>query len=413
MLRNYLFKNGFYLLSLLTILSVTACEKEEVVLLSSITVNVTMGQEYTDIPVGNIMVKIINTQDNFKDSLLTSITGVSKFDNLPPGVYNISASKWLNASQVFNSTGYNVEVTLNSSSNGVSPLPGQNMDVNLVMDGRPAGTLLIKTLYYGGGKVPQLPLLLMKDQFIEIYNNSAEVINADGLYIAALTPRPAGYSTEKVSTLPLTEFIYSEQVLRIPGNGTQHPIQPGKSIVIAANGIDFTEGGKYSTGTVNNSKADFEVNEQAWLQQRGLIPPSPILASPDNPDVKDVEIIYFYAQGGAFFNFLADGASVAIFRMQSTPTETVIDPSVPGYPFLKIPVSSVIDAADFLQAQTSGPFKRLPSFLDASFNFIPGGSRATGKAMYRKIVKTVNGRAILMDTNNSANDFEYKDVVQY
>lgn len=412
MLTKHLLKKGVALALLLSLSILSSCEKEEIILLSSITVTVQMGTDYSDIPTGNIMVKIVNTQDNFKDSALTSISGLVKFENLPPGKYNVSASKKLTANQVFNSTGYNVEVTLNASSDGVSPLPGQDLPVTLKLDGRPAGSLLIKTLYYGGGKVPQLPLLLMKDQFIEIYNNSEETIYADGLYIAALTPRPAGYSSEKVSTLPLTQFIYSEQVVRIPGNGSQHPIQPGKSIVVAVNGIDFTEGGKYPTGTVNNTKANFEINETPWLQQRGFTS-NPILNSPDNPDVKDVEIIYFWAMSGVFFNFNADGASVAIFKLPTTPTETVLDPDLPGYPFLKIPVSSVIDAVDFLQAQTSGAFKRLPVTLDASFNFIPGGSRATGKAMYRKVAKKLNGRDVLMDTNNSANDFEYKDVVQY
>ncbi len=412
MIKNLFFTKLRTTLLLLTVVVFVGCQKDDVVKLSSITVTVSMATDYSSISLDNIIVKITNTQDNSKDSLLTNASGMVVFENLAPGTYNVSASKPLDANQVFNATGYNVELTLNGNSDGVSPLPGQNSLVSLVMDGRPAGSLLIKQFFYGAGKVPQLPLLLLKDQFIEIYNNSDEIIYADGLYIAALCPRPAGAANEVVSPLVKDEFLYSEQVIRIPGNGTTYPIQPGTSFVVAANGIDFTEGGKYPTGTVDNSKAHFEVNEPAWLQERGFVS-VPILSPPDNPDVTDVEIIYFWASSGVFFNFNADGASVAIFRSETTPTETVIDPTVPNYPFLKIPVESVIDAADFLAREESAPFKRLPSFLDASFNFIPGGSRSTGKSMVRKVAKTVNGRDILMDTNNSANDFEYGPVVQY
>lgn len=412
MIKNLLSKKLRARLLLIAVILFIGCQKDDVVKLSSITVTVRMATTYASIPLDNIVVRITNTQDNSRDSLITNASGMVIFENLAPGTYNVSASKPLDVNQVFNATGYNVELTLNGTSDGVSPLPGQNFLVSLEMDGRPAGSLLIKQLYYGAGKVPQLPLLLLKDQFIEIYNNSDEVIYADGLYIAALCPRPAGLGNDIVSPLVKDEFLYSEQVIRIPGNGTTYPIQPGTSFVVAANAIDFTEGGKYPTGTVDNSKADFEVNEPDWLQERGFVS-VPILSPPANPDVTDVEIVYFWASSGVFFNFNADGASVAIFRSETTPTETVIDPTVPGYPFLKIPVGTVIDAVDFLARETSGPFKRLPSFLDASFNFIPGGSRSTGKSMMRKVAKTVNGREILMDTNNSANDFEYVPVVQY
>ncbi len=400
------------LMSMLLAFVASSCEKEDEVLLSSITVTLSMADDYSDIPVGNIYVKILNTQDNYEDSTLTNISGVATFTDLPPGTYNISASKELTPDQVFNSTGYNVEVTLNGTSDGISPLPGQDMPVSLVMDGRPAGSLLIKQFFYGAGKVPQLPLLLLKDQFIEIYNNSEEVIYADGLYIAALTPRNAGFANDLISELPLEEFLYAEQVLRVPGDGDDYPLEPGESFVVAVNGIDFTENGTYPNGTVDNSRADFEVNETAWLQERGLIS-NPVLNAPDNPDVEDIDIVYFWAHNGAFFYFNADGASAAIFRVDEELTETVIDPIVPGYPYLKIPVSSVIDAVDFLHGEDAVAYKRLPTALDASYNYIPGGSRSTGKSMMRKVARTVGGRDILMDTNNSANDFEYGELVQY
>lgn len=399
------------LLILLFAITLISCEKDNEVKLSSLQVTVNMSNDYLEIPVSSINVKIHNTLDNFKDSLLTNALGSVLFENLPPGVYNVSASLDLTEDQVFNSTGYNQPITLNAIKNGVSPLPGELVNISLEMDGKPSGSLLIKQLFYAAGNVPALPLLFFKDQFIEIYNNSDEVINADGLYIAALEPFAVGYSREKVSTLPIGEYIYSTNIIQIPGSGSEYPIQPGKSIVVAMNAIDFTEGGKYS-GTVDNSKADFEVNELPWLQERGLSS-NPFFISPDNPDVTDVIITYMLPESANYFYFRSDGASAAIFRMDSDPAETAFDPDFPNTALIKIPTSSVIDACEFLLNESSVDYKRVPTSLDASFGFLPGGSSRSGKTAIRKVVKTVNGRDILMDTNNTAEDFEFKDVEQY
>lgn len=389
----------------------TGCNKEEVIQFSSIKVDIQMATDYVDIPLANIMVQIHNVNDNFRDSLPTDFFGSVTFNNLPPGIYNVTASKHLNASQAYNATGFNQEVTLNAISNNVSPLPGQQATVSLTMDGRPAGSLLIKQFYYGGSRVPTAPLILFKDQFVEIYNNSDNVIYADGLYLATVWTRPVeGTATQKPPTLPVNEFVYTQQLLKVPGNGTQYPIQPYTSFVIAANGIDFTEGGRYATGTVNNSRAKFEINENPLVLSRGIAI-NPILNSPDNPDIPDMLIEYFWMT--SFFYFYPDGCSIALLRMDATPTVTIVDPDYQAYPALKLPVSAIIDGVDFLGNAQAGAFKKLPITVDAGFNFIPGGSRGTAKSMMRKVVRTVNGKDVLMDTNNSANDFEVIDVRQY
>jgi hypothetical protein len=385
-----------------------SCEKEEEVLLSSLNVTVEMSADYSEIPVSGIYVKILNTADNYEDSIMTDAVGNAFFDNLPPGIYNVSASLELTEEQVFNSTGYNQSITLNAVSDGVSPLPGQTSNVSLVMDGKPSGSLLIKQFYYPAGNVPTLPLLFFKDQFIEIYNNSDEVINADGLYIAALAPNAPGFDNDKVTTLPIDEFVYTEKVIQVPGDGDEYPIQPGESIKVAMNGIDFTEGGTYS-GTVDNSDSDFEVNEVPWLQERGLTPNTFFIA-PDNPDVQDVNITYMRPENGVYFYFNSNGASVVITMDEPDFENPVYDPDYPSTPLFKISTSSIIDGIDFLAKESAVDFKRLPTSIDASFGYLPGGSSRSGKTAVRKVAKTIDGREVLMDTNNTANDFEFKDI---
>ncbi|MCH5715179.1 DUF4876 domain-containing protein [Niabella hibiscisoli] len=49
----------------------------------------------------------------------------------------------------------------------------------------------------------------------------------------------------------------------------------------------------------------------------------------------------------------------------------------------------------------------MPISLDATGAFVTGGQYSS-QSLIRKITKTVDGRRILQDTNNSANDFETK-----
>src|SRR5690606_5992471 len=112
------------------------------------------------------------------------------------------------------------------------------------------GDLVIKQVFYAGSHATQGASF--RDQFIEIYNNSNEVIYADGLYIAQLY----GKNNMTVNATSLangqfdwskslgmtagsaanTDYVYADYVLQIPGSGTQYPIQPGQSLVIAQNG---------------------------------------------------------------------------------------------------------------------------------------------------------------------------------
>lgn len=398
----------FYLILTTIVVLFTACDKEDEVRLSTINVTLQMASDYSSIPLTGVFVKILNTADNYTDSIQTDMLGKVVFEDLPPGNYNVSASLTLTEEQAFAATGYNQSITLNAISNGVAPMPGEVRNVNIVLDGKPAGSLLIKQFYYPAGKVPALPLLFFKDQFVEIYNNSDEVIYADGLYIAAVAPNAPGFANDKVTTLTIGEYIYTEKVLQIPGDGNDYPIQPGKSMKIAMNAIDFTESGKY-TGTVDNTDSDFEVNEVPWLQERGLTA-NTFFISPDNPDVEDVVITYMRPENGVYFYFNSNGSSVVITRQSPDFDNPVYDENFPNTPLFRIPAEEIIDGIDFLASESAISFKRLPSSIDASFGFIAGGSSRSGKTAVRKTAKTVDGRDILMDTNNTANDFEFIDI---
>lgn len=48
--------------------------------------------------------------------------------------------------------------------------------------------------------------------------------------------------------------------------------------------------------------------------------------------------------------------------------------------------------------------KRIPTVLDAGINSV--GNAYTGTSLRRKVKQDINGRKVLLDTNNSTTDFE-------
>ncbi len=98
--------------------------------------------------------------------------------------------------------------------------------------------LVFKEIYYTGSRTPGNGTYF-SDQFYEIYNNSDEVIYADSLCIANTGGASGQTATGRTwGFRPDQQFVYLQNVWMIPGNGHQHPIQPGESIVIAQDGID-------------------------------------------------------------------------------------------------------------------------------------------------------------------------------
>lgn len=393
----------------------TGCKQEKESALGSISVQVGVSEIFEGVDLSGISVKIVNTADNASLVGETDASGAVLFGEVSPAVYNVSASLELSAEEAVNYTGTNQAVTLNGVASNVTVLPSQNLSVELELDGKAGGNLVIKEIYTLGATKDNYSILF-KDQFIELYNNSDEVQYVDGLYLADLAPSADGSDPDKTTPLdlPLDEYVYASKVLQFPGNGTDYPVEPGKSIVMAMNAVNYKED-KPEAVTVDNSTADFDTYAIDWLQEQGRTGSS--FFDVDNPQVPTMKCIYLNIQNGGWFNFNSYG-SVALFKLDAEPTETVLDPtsvSTQVY-YLKMPVSGIIDGVDNLAATDAGAFKRLPSGVDAGFfcpkgysgdNAAITGMNYSGNSIRRKVAKVLpDGRNVLCDTNNSANDFE-------
>ncbi|MDD4618791.1 MAG: DUF4876 domain-containing protein [Bacteroidales bacterium] len=252
-------------------------------------------------------------------------------------------------------------------------------------------SLLISKVYYSGTK-DNRNRNYTADSFVEIFNNSDETVYLDGKYLAlAESMTPAAYLA---SDDP--DYIYTRQICKFPGGGTDYPLGPGESIVIAArNARDHTTS---ASNSVDLSTADFEVKE---------------LDGTGNPDVKALPVISSSVPL-KFLNLISGGPN-ALFLFETdedifTWQEVFAPGKTSGERFRKVPVSTVIDGVEALKNSAStGPdinLKRFQDIVDAGYVFINGISGYTNESVERKISEIDNGRIILQDSNNSLDDFE-------
>lgn len=251
--------------------------------------------------------------------------------------------------------------------------------------------LLISKIYYSGTK-DNLNRNYITDAFVEIFNNSDEVLYIDGKYLALAESRsPSAYLAADNP-----DYIYTRQIVKFPGEGTDYPIEPGKSIVIATRSArDHTQS---ASASVDLSDADFEVKDSDGM---------------GNPAIKALPVISS-STSLRFFNLLT-GAPNAIFLFETD--EDVLEwpefytPGMSsGERFRRVPVETVIDGVEALRNSAgSGPDpsqKRLHNFIDAGFTFITATSGYVNESVERRVSRIEDGRVILQDTNNSSVDFE-------
>lgn len=389
-----------------------------------------------------------NSGDTYTET--TDANGFANFSSVIPGTYKVLVSKKILADEFYSTFGYAAPAS-EINFNGIQDNATININVqSTVIELKSAriGDLLIKQIYYAGSHATQGAGV--RDQFIEIYNNSNEVIYADGLYIAQLY----GKTNTTVNTFSQangqfdwsksigmtatgnsanTDYVYSDYITRIPGNGTQYPIYPGQSIVIAQNAVNHKSPLVDNNGspiniqnpslTVDLSQSEFEV----YLGDFNLsIGETVFKTDIQNPAVKDVEIAFWGRPG--YWNgnndFIIDNPgrdSFVIFKANdfnvfpdySDPSVTNVVAATKFYK--QIPTNVIIDGVEL---QHYNPNAQRPKMLNASIDasFTKCDAAFNSQAVIRKTKTTIPAqgnipaRIVLEDTNNSANDFVIKNA---
>lgn len=382
----------------------------------------------------NVTVTLVNAATNDKITGKTDANGDLKLTAVLPGTYSVQAELQLKKNEyeqllgedtsyeIVHFGGFQEKVTVNAN---ISSTLIRISNGNL-------GDLVIKQYYYAGSDTKVGANF--RDQFIEIHNNSDQTIYADGLYLVFLEGNTSNNVTNFTlpngqydwsqtaggGTAANTDYVYSNILIKVPGNGSQYPILPGKSIIVAQTALNhkvpFTDINGTGVGiqdpskTVDLSQADFETYMGDYNLSNGK---KPFMWDIQNIMVPDMLVNYWSIASNDLILNVTSMLGVGILRASDAEIagwKKVAAPKAPtGTLFLQIPKRFIIDGVDITDKEQKVP-KDFPSDIDASRTFIAtdnglGLNTFTGFSVIRKTKQTVNGRVVLQDTNNSANDF--------
>ncbi|MBQ1708935.1 MAG: DUF4876 domain-containing protein [Bacteroidales bacterium] len=378
-----------YIILALSMLTVLGCAQFEelkgVSEVKPLTTGITVTTNTVDASVprpDSYTVRFINYDEKLDISAKTDATGKVSVPNLIPGRYNVTVSAEVaqgGFTYYYSGTLTNKVITSDTS-------------LSIDAAASKAGALVFKEIYYNGASG-----YYFKDQFYEIYNNSDEVQYVDGLCIGTLMPATASTTIYNwiVEDGHPENYVYLGAVWQIPGSGSDYPVKPGESIIIAQGAQNHKL--IKDTSPVDLSKAEFEtfiVNQTV---------------NPDNPESVNMTLkIDFNVFGTQWLSSVFGCAYVIFFPDREFDNSTWVQPDGYTTKAKEFPIDCIIDGVELVNNATKINQKRMPTTIDAGATFT--GATYTGKSVCRKIRSTKDGRNLYMDTNNSSDDFQVTDV---
>ena len=263
-------------------------------------------------------------------------------------------------------------------------------DLRIPLSASVLKSLLIAKIYYSGTR-DNMDRTYTTDSYVEIFNNSDEVQYMDGKYLGlAESVSPAAYPAKDNP-----DSIYLRQVCRFPGKGTDYPVAPGGSVVIAARSA--RDHRTSAATSVDLSGADFEVKA---------------MEGSGNPDVPMLPLVS-NSTNILTLNLISGGLNAVV--LFETDEDVLAWPEVyqrgktSGEMFRRMHRKFVTDGVECLRkpAQTAPDVntKRLQGVIDAGYIVITAVNGYNHESVERKVTRFEGGRYYLTDTNNSSADF--------
>ena len=264
--------------------------------------------------------------------------------------------------------------------------------------GSSSGNLVISKVFYSGstrlnGATPKNYLCHL---YIELYNNSADTLDAQGLYIAlANSDATANAWTAADMAEQHKDSAVVKQIFQISPDAT-YRIDPGQSVVITNCAIDHSE---IAEGGVDLSGADFEAKSTNKAYNF------------HSDNVAELKVVSTFGTSD-FINMLNPGPTGILLLAADTNLEkcpkTYPKGKTTGNQYTIVPLFKSIDCVDIVkQKAPSAADKRFADSYDAGFACTEDPNTFNAQAVVRKTAfVTSAGRTVLYDTNNSSVDFE-------
>lgn len=367
----------------------TSCNKEGTAKKFTLTVNITLPEE---VEVSDIVAEAAKGNKVTSLEVVTTEKAVTASASLPQGDYKVSVNGSISSAK--KAVGA-AEVSLYED---------QTITVELAVAS--ASPIIIKAVQYTPGKMGYIQPL--SDTWIELVNNSDEVQYLDQIILMGGMGRQSKANAWQANGM---ENLYGgncqSPVYAFPGNGTDYPLQPGESVVIANAPMNHTAQGEGFENCADLSKANWEFYGSYNAKDT------------DYEGVPNMELVvaFFTSQLNWGQNFFGWAGLIAKLPEGVTPaqyaanTENVM--TTPGttstLQYLMIPSEYVLDAIDVWEADAE---QHYPTFLPVDdAEGVLGPAAWSGQGVRRKVTKIENGRAYYKDTNKSSADFVVGKVV--
>lgn len=367
----------------------SSCNKDETAKKFNLTVKVTLPENVSEVQ--NLTVEA--TKGNKVTALeVVTDTAIVASASLPQGDYKISVNGAVSSAK--NVVGA-AEVSLYA-----------DQEISVKLDLTVQSPLLIKAVQYTPGK--QYYIQPLSDTWIEIVNNSDEVQYLDQIILIGGMGRQSGPNAWQANGYA---HLYGggaqSPVYAFPGNGTDYPLQPGKSVVVANAPINHTAQGEGFENCADLSKANWEFYGSYNKKDT------------DYEGIPNMELVYcaFPSQLNWGQNFFAWAGAIIKLPAGVTPAQYAADPEnlmvTPGtessFQYLMFPSEYVLDAIDVWELDSE---EHYPTFLAVDdAEGVTGPAAWSGQAVRRKVTKIENGRAYYKDTNKSSADMVVEKVV--
>lgn len=336
-------------------------------------------------------VVLSNLTRNYEMSAYSNDSATVSFSGVEPGFYSAT---------VTHSFGHEAQAY---HLNGYQPIDvyGDVTDSLEIVSSK-TNAWVIKQYYYSACLTPA-GKQYSSDQFVEIHNNSDQVQYIDGISLI----EHESYAIEENYWTHLEDTIVARMIWTFPGDGSQYPVQPGESVVLARDAINHQDeelGNPLCPVNLENAEFEFFVFRDAGGDLDAL--------GADNM----IENLFTYRGSDVVFH-TRGGSAIAIALIPGTQQEKqdfvdahqVLKVTSSDRYYGKVPNAFILDAVEVTWDEAHAIYKRFPLELDAGYTYVASGSKS-GLCVRRKVQEVVNGRYVYQDTNNSTEDFE-KDAI--
>ncbi len=347
----------------------------------------------------SVLVEDMNTGSGY--SAITDGLGEASF-SLPDGLYRVNMS------------GRTGDYVFNAAADKVV-LSGEDKTLKMKLAVSKAGSIVFKEIYCGGCKKLPQEGDYQTDQYIILHNNHFEVQHLDGICFGTLSPYNSTGSNPWISKDSgtgesiLPDFVpIIQAVWQFPGDGDDFPLAPGEDAVICLRGaIDHSA--QYPL-SVNLNRPDYFVCYNPTYFSNTTYHPAP--GDQISTD-RYLGVVVKTGKANAY-TLSINSPAVVIFKAKGVDINEFANISeniteVPGSGIdrvVKVPSDWIMDAVEVFDARSTTNQKRLLPSLDAGY--VMQTDTYLGHTLMRNVDNDASGKAgyeILVDTNNSLNDF--------